>query len=448
MIGSEELFERHLKRPTLSRYLLQESALAAESIGPWFLTVLCLFAVGVMANNVLVQFYLFVTYATACSLIVASPLHAVLAEYLGRQIFIGKTYSIVNGMLSDTILTVVIMLPLAALLVSFSEIPLNQKMLFVILTTLLSLLWAITSLLGILDKSLRSFVSFFIGLGVMVIVARLIHTTQLNILVSLFILGMTIPVGGGYAYVLKTSLRQEARADWTFFRHAHALKVGGAFLSINLGFWIDKFLFWFLGPTAERTDRLFQHCPEYDYPFFVAFTLMMLAMFLGYRKIKSKVKLPFQAFIFKLNNNYPFWEIDLEKAHIVNGINEVISDILLFYGGTVITMLLFVAIGVLAIPWQNPYAFYYLLIGTVFYALYFFAFLILQHLDDYGLLLQMGMAFLCLNTLCTYLSILAGRNYYGAGFMVAAILAAIVALITTNAKIGALEYEIFKKAAK
>lgn len=437
-----------IDRPSLGRWLLQELSLAAESVGAWFLTIFCLAVMAFMVKGPMVKFYIIITYATALSLMIAPPLHTILAEFLGEQIFVGKTYSIVNGMLSSSILTVLVVLPFSAIIVSFSEISFGQKILFVMLTTLFSLLWDIVSLLAILEASLLSFLLFFAGLSTCLVLARTIGGNDLNVLLLIFIIGITIPIAGGYGYVLKVSLRQEARNDWKFIYRSKAIKVGLAFFLLNLGFWIDKFIFWFSRSTGELVDPLFRHCPEYDYPFFVAFSCMIIALFIGYRKIKHKVKLPFQAFVFKLNNNYPFWEIDLEKTRIVNGSHEVISDILLFYGGIVVFILFLVSIGLVPIPWANPQVFYYLLVGTIFYALYFFSFLILQHLDDYGLLLKIGLLFVVLNVLFTFLSIKAGSAYYGAGFMTAAIFSSLGVLITTNSKMGALEYEVFRKASR
>jgi uncharacterized membrane protein len=133
---------------------------------------------------------------------------------------------------------------------------------------------------------------------------------------------------------------------------------------------------------------------------------------------------------------------------LVQGIGLVSSSIFLFYGGISMLILFLVYTGALPLPWNNPFIFHYLLVGTVFFALYFFYFLVLQYLDDYTAVLKLNLLFLGLNALGTFMSVQAGWKYHGTGFMAAAVITAFVSFIMINHRAGGLEYEVFRKAAE
>jgi len=451
MAGITYLLQRHITDPSLSRSIAKEGVDAFEAVGPWFLTVLCLLVMGITVHLLTsippVLFYLEITYATALSLIIASPFHTMLNRFLADEIFKQQLASIINGLLAMTILVVVVTFGLSFLPVFFlSTVPLHQKIGFVGLTCLLSLLWCISSFLSSLKKERLLMLLFAAGIGTSLVIFIIIRPVEIQSLVFTFSLGIAIPVAGGYAYIVKLYLRSPIRIDWAFLQRAESFKIGGSIFVFYLGFWTDKFIFWFHPKTSQAMDPLFHYCAEYDYPFFVALTIMMIGSVLVYRGIKKKIADPYETFIFKLSNNFPFREIALEKFRLVYGIGRVSSSILIFYGGIVVFILFLVYLRVFPLPWRNPFVFHYLIVGTIFFSLYFFFFLVLQYLDDYTALLKLNFLFLALNTGGTFASIRGGIVYYGIGFMVASMISSLAAFAMVNSKVGGLEFYVFKEA--
>jgi len=273
-------------------------------------------------------------------------------------------------------------------------------------------------------------------------------TSDVQGLILIFIAGITIPVLGGYAFILKLYLRESVRMDWGFFMRPKAYKTGLALFIVNLGFWIDKPIFWYSKTAGRSIDPFFRYSPQYDFPFFVAISLMMIASFIVYRSIKKEIRTPFRLFIFKLLNNFPFQELSMEKMNIIHSVRHIMLRILLVHGGVVMVALFFVSTAIIPLPWANPFVFHYLMIGTIFFAFWFFCILLIQYLDDYDSILWLALVFLVLNIVCTVVSIKLGWKYYGLGFMITCMVSSFLSLIVLNSKLGRLEYGIFKKAVQ
>lgn len=451
MAGITFLLERHIKKPFLSQSLLIEAVDSFEAIGPWFLTIFSLAVMGLTVHALTgrspLTFYLMVTYATAVSLIISSPFHTLYTRHLADEIYLSRFRAILNGLTALSVLVVAVSLGISSGLVFFiSSIKINLKIAFIGLTTLLSLLWCISSILSSLKREKLLFFLFLGGVISNLALFAVFRPTGTHILILLFSLGIAVPLAGGYAFILKLYLRGEIAADWSFLKRPGSLPLGLSLFFFNLAFWADKFLFWFMPETAQGSDPLFHYFADYDYPFFIALTIMMIGLLLVYKGIKRRITGPYESFIFKLRHNFPFPELALEKTRLVHGISQISSSIFIFYGGISLLILFLVYLGAVVPPWKNPFVFHFLLVGTIFFALYFFYLLVLQYLDDFRALLKLNLVFLIMNVCGTYLTIRVGWKAYGIGFMLAAMICSFIGFHMVNRRIGGLEYEVFRKA--
>ena len=452
MAGITYLLEKHLNKPSFSRAFVRESIEAFEAVGPWFLTLLCLAAMGVtvqiLTNKIPILFYLTLTYASALSLIIASTFHTMLTRYMADEIFKVNYHAIINSLISVTLIVIVISLVLSGLLICFSDVGLSQKIAFVMLTVVFSLFWCTSACLASLQKERILLLLFAMGVVIILSLFHVSGTIEPMPLTLIFSLGIAIPVAGGYAYTIKLYADSRIEFDWNFLRRNDALFNGFSLFLFYIGFWVDKFIFWFTKETGIAYDGLFHYCPGYDYPFFIALTFMMLGSVFVYRGMKRKISGPYKAFIFKIENNFPFREIALEKYQLLDGINQVSISLLMFYGGIALILLFLIHLGVIPLPWANPFVFHYLLVGTVFYSLYFFYFLVLQYLDEYRVLMRINFLFLLTNLFGTLISIQAGFKYHGTGFLAASVICSVVSFLILSSKVGGLEYYVFMKGMK
>jgi len=396
-----------------------------------------------------VLFYLLITYASAISLVASSPFHTMLNRYIADEIYRVNYQPIINGLITLTICVVVIVFCLSfSIVFLFSNIPINQKIGFVSLSILLSLFWCISSFLSAIQKERIFMVLFSAGMAGTLFLFYIADSTDIMALLLIFSFGVVVPVAGGYAYSIKLYVRLKIKVEWNFVKRPDAIKTGVSILFFYLGFWMDKIVFWFSSRTSVAYDPLFHYSPEYDFPFFVALSIMMIGSVLVYRGVKRKINDPYKSFIFKLGNNFPFREIAFEKHRLVDGISQVSSSILLFYGGLSVCILFLVYLQVLPLPWSNPFIFHYLLVGTIFFSLYFFCFLLIQYLDEYDTLLRLNILFFLLNLIGSLVTIKLGARYYGCGFLTASAVSAVVSFFMVNSKVGGLEYHVFLKALR
>ncbi len=453
MAGINFLLEKYVQKRTLSGSLIKEAVNVMEAVGPWLLTVVCLGIMGITVFLVHgtspVLFYLLITYATALSLIISSPFHAMFTRYMADEIFLMRYQAITDGMISLCILIVIISSVVSSLIVfPLSQIPFDLKVGFVGMTALMSLLWCISTTLSSLKREKIFLMVFTFGIVTTLTLFLIVRPVDTKGLLAIFSLTAVIPVALGASYVIKVYLRDPIAIDWSFLKRRGLVNLGFAIFTFSLGFWSDKFIFWYMLGERGAVDTFFRYYTEYDLPFFVALLIMMIGSFLVYRGVKGKITGPYEAFIFKISNNFPFRELALEKYNLVRGINYVSSSIFIFYGGISMFILFLIYIKVIPLPWRNPFVFHYLLLGTIFFSLYFFCFLVLQYLDDYAALVKMNLLFFALNAGVTLLSIHMGYSFYGTGFMSACIISSLVGFVMINSKMGGLEFEVFKKALK
>ena len=454
MAGISFLLDKHIKRPRLTRFLVMETEEACRAVGPWFLTITCLTVMGLLVSHTTGRpptlFFLTITYATGLSLVISSPVYTILSRFLADEIFFRRIDSIFNALMASSVIMGGLSICISSILIfSLSSVPVNNKIIFIILTTLLSLLWCIVSVVNSLDKDRLTFWLFLAGMVTTIVLLLITGASDVQALTLIFIAGITIPVAGGYAFILKLYLRQSIKMDWGFYKHPDAYKTGPALFLVNLGFWIDKPIFWYSKSTGTSSiDPFFRYSPQYDFPFFVAISLMMIASFIVYRGMKKEIRNPFRLFVFKLINNFPFRELSMEKVNIIHSVRHIMLRILLVHGGVVLVALFFVSTAIIPLPWTNPFVFHYLMIGTIFFAFWFFSILLIQYLDEYNSILWLSLVFLILNIVGTVVSIKLGWQYYGMGFMIACMVSSVLSLVVLNSKLGRLEYGVFKKAVQ
>jgi uncharacterized membrane protein len=447
------LTERLKRRPSMTRMLLEETLDSFEAVGAWFLTIFCLAVLGItvqlMTSRAPVLFYLLVTYATALSLILTSPFHTLFTRHLADKVYLGTFHDIVNSLTALTILvTVLAVLLSAALVVPFSSIDLNLKISFIGLTSVLSLFWCIGTVLSSVRRERLLLKLFALGMAITLILFAATRMTETQALLIFFSAGIAVPAAGGYSYVVKLYLRTRVRLDDAFLKRPRSRRIGLSGLLFMFGFWVDKVIFWFHPATGKSVNGVFHLYGEYDFPFFVALTIMMVGSLIIYKGIKRSINGPYERFIFKLSNNFPFRDLAVEKNRLFSGIAQTSASLFLFYGGACMLVLFLVYIGVAPIPWSNPYVFHFLLTGTVFFSLYFFYFLVIQYLDEYTLLLKLNGLFCLLNGILTLLSIEAGWRFHGTGFMAASFTVAAAGFFLVNRIVGGLEYQVFRRASE
>lgn len=216
-----------------------------------------------------------------------------------------------------------------------------------------------------------------------------------------------------------------ARIAGTARRHPFA--VAGAALAM-VGIWADSWIMWF-GPAGLAVASGLPTAPFYDSAMFVARLAMLpgLVLFLG--SVDTGVFLALRRFLGTIENHGSLARIEREGAELSAQTNRLLVRLILAQATlTVVAVALAPAVvGPAGLLFQQLGILRFGTIAALFHVVFFAASTLLVLLGrERRFFLAQG-AFLALNTLATTATIRLGPETYGAGYLAAATLAAILA---------------------
>jgi len=442
--------EKYIKGYSITESAIKELVTMGESVGSWWLTILFLCLTGWWAGLTTASAYYIVilTFAVVFSMYFSSPLTNLLGKYLSDQIYQGQYHTVVTS-LSGTMLTGMLLsfgMSFLAVLF-FSQIPFNHKILFASLTASLTSLWITNNVMSILEQERIAFFTFGIGfcLSFLFLLFKKV-TGQTGILVGITI-GFAFITFFQFAFILKGFNRGRIYPEFAFlfnFKDYYLEMLTGLFFTVGL--WIDKIIFWLISPTTHKIDSFFRYS-DYDLPFFIAFTIFSLSQFLILRTFKEDIRTPYQTFSRALRYNLPLFRLDEEKYKLITGYRKMLSTLTFIYGPLTLVILFAVSLGIINLPWSNPFVFHYLMMGTFFLAIFSLNYLFLQYLNRYDLLALICLSFALLNACGTIWGIKKGAEYNGCAFFISSLVVAVISSYWVHKILGRWEYVIFKGVA-
>ena len=424
---------------TITEAIIQKILKAIDNVGAWWLTVLFLALIAWMEQLLYgqdVYFFIHFTYAIVLSMILSSPVNGMLNFHLNEALF-KKDYNEVLNSLTGAVLLVMPMIFSIALLlfVSVSLKPFSHGLIFAALTTGLGALWIINNIMMMLKLERLIFVNYLLALG---LTFTFIFFTRDFFKIEYVLVLLILEFSGiafiQYAYIFKIYHRNSILSySFSFFKK-DALPVLLFFLFFNLGFWIDKLLFWFMPETTHPVDSLFRYS-DYDYPFFVAFTILSLAQLLMRRVNEYIIKKPY---ISMLDNG---------KKELISAYRKDFYSLIVLYGTLIMIIMLMVSQGFIQSPWINPYVFQIIIIATLFIGLFSLNILILDYLNQNKLLAWLSFLFFVLNGLLTFIGIKLNIPYDGFGLLFSSMLVFLLSYYFVENFLGHWEYVIIKDIA-
>ncbi|MCW5211429.1 hypothetical protein VU04_00780 [Desulfobulbus sp. TB] len=455
---------------TLSELLIQEARRMLLSVGTWCSTILCLLIISVLAGfmekvgsdepNAL-NFYIPLTYSVGLSMLITAPLNGLLSHRLAEELWKKNYEPLVNSL--NAALTV--LLPSIFILAFLmhqkwaSSQVVGQGVIFAVLTVSMSALWICNNVMTLLHKDYGIIITFMLGLFLAILGTSLVSDQlQGEGVLGVLSLGFTLTAFLQYGYIIKEYKNNWINPCYKFIRvNKENLMVFLFFIFFNFGMWIDKILYWFvddsnkkligvLGEKKGVEDQLF-HYSDYDYPFFVVFTLFSISQFLILRKLKELLKKPQQGFSDGLFFNLPFKYLDKEKHNLILGYRKIMYSLFSIYGSIILIILFSVSVDMIPLPWHNPYVFHILLISTLILGIFFLNLIILQYTDQYKPVALLCGFFLLANGLGTFLTIKFYPDLQGLGFLIASFSTAVFSSIYVERILGRWEYVVIKNIA-
>lgn len=453
MAGISFELKRLLKSNRLSSILLSFAYSVSLSAGPWIVSIVAILVAGIVAgkvsgdNDFVRKCQIVITYVTALSLIVSSPLQLLFSRYVADRIFSKEIDRVLPNFIGALTLSMIAGLIFGLLvgLLYVRELSPVFVLLFAFLMSLFSGFWIANTVLTSLKSYKFVFASFLFGFGVMVLLAGLLQKYfVLGFLIAYFVgAGITFSLIVGYMF---KSFPSDRLIEFDFLnrkRVYYSLAVAGVFY--NLGIWIDKFLFWFSGSTGENVLGPFRASIVYDVPMFLAYLSIAPGMGFFFLKLEGEFAEYYQRYYDAVREGETLERILELGYEMLMAIRSLIQEV--FRIQTIALVIVFLVeyalfrlfkLSLLYIPLFNI-----LCLGTSLQLLFMVVLSLLFYFDLRREAVISTVVFFVTNALFTYLSIKGGPYFYGYGFLFSLLFSFVFATLLLRRALYEIHYRTF-----
>lgn len=213
----------------------------------------------------------------------------------------------------------------------------------------------------------------------------------------------------------------------------------------NIGFWIDKYLFWYNPDTSYIIFPPLRFSPIYDFPMFIAYITLLPAIATFIFQIEAKFAMIFPRFMETIFRRKTLAEIDVVRSQLIaSGRAAVFS---LIKTESVVIVILFLSASFIfsvfnVIPLYLNVLFI-LIIAAGLNVILWGLLNILYYMTRYRHAFYVSFVFFISNLIFTLISFYAGPLYFGYGFCVSLLLSIVFALMFLNEDFNDLEYLTF-----
>lgn len=410
--------------------------------------IVCFFNLFLTPNNeVAYQFLSIVIYLFSSSMILSSLLQYAFFRFVADRIYVNDFNAVTPNFIGVLLIQVICSccFALPVVLCFFSSYGFYLNSLLVATFIILNMIWLSTVLLtGI--KSYRPILwAFLLAYITMIVVHSIIQNNSLNYLLFEFLLAQVVLL----VLLLHTILDYYPThlfIEFSFLKKEncyYSLMCSNFFFT--LGFWVDKFIFWFNPDTSYPIFPPLRAAPLYDFPMFIAYISIIPAMAVFLFQIEAKFSFIYPKFMKTIFNRKNLSEIVAVRNELtLSGRHAVMS---VFKTQYAVLIFLFLSLSFLfsffeLIPLYLNLLFI-LIIAASLYVILWGVINILYYMTRYLQTLYVGIIFLLSNTLFSTLSLYAGPYYFGYGFCLSLLISISCALIFLNKSFNDLEYFTF-----
>lgn len=445
---------RLLKQNTYQGALRAYTLSTVISSGTMLFTLLsigfiCFFSLFTVPNATTVhEFLAVIINLYAGSMILSALLQYTFFRFIADLVFLKAferiTPNFVGVLLVQLVLSCLVVTPIVYHY--FSSYGILLQILLIANFSVLSLIWiAIVLLSGF--KSFRKIgFAFFVGYSLLLIGHFLFE--QHNRLVALLIeyLAAQVIILGSMIYALIESYPTKLLIRFEFLKKANVYPyLIFANFFFNLGFWIDKYLFWFSPSTSSIVFSPLAYSPVYDVPMFLSMLSIIPATSVFTLKIESSFAVAYPRMMESIFSHKSLSEIELACQDIVvSGRDTFVSALKVqIY---VVILLCFV------IPYfttqRHDSSIYLaitftLIIGGALYFMLWSMMSLFYYMTKYREAFCVSLFFCLTNAGFTALSIYGGPEYYGYGYTLSLVLTVCMALVLLNKNFKEILYFTF-----
>jgi polysaccharide biosynthesis protein PelG len=443
-----------LDRGTIVSVLQAYSIAGIVSSGPWIISILGIFAIGIMVAKATVdlpstfvgEFQVSVTYLMATSLIFTGPLQFLLARFISDRHYEKRDELILPNLFGAITLVTLASGTLATVVLGYYfSASLVYRVLMLTGFVLLCNIWVVVVLLSAAKAWKLILTAFAVAYGITVSVALSMRDHGPE--------GLLFGFVAGNGMLLFTLLSLMARTypvtkvlSFDFLRRSQVfISLAFTGLFYNFAIWADKFIFWFNPMTGETVIPPLRYSPLYDLPIFLAYLSIVPGMTVFLLRVETDFSVHCERFYSSILRGATLEQIQNIKTNMVASIRQGIFDIFKVQG---MTVLILVAFAPQVLAWVGIPPLYRVLlnvdlVGVGVQMLLLTILNVLFYLDKRRVALLLT-AFYAFSNIClTVLTQVIGPAAYGYGFAVSGALTAIVGLMLLSRKLERLEYEMF-----
>lgn len=444
-----------LKKNTYGGALLAYSLTTLISAGPGLfaiisLAIVCFFSLFAIPTPLIVrQFLTVVIFLFSGSMIISSLLQYTFFRFAADLVFLKKfdliTPNFLGVLLVQLIGSICFSLPVA--LYFFSDYSVSLKILLVSNFVILSLIWISTVLLTGF-KSYRHIVwAFVLGYTSMIVVHFSYPLRQNDVVFLLFefLLAQSIL----FAFLLHAIIDfypTDTLIQFKFLKkeNIHYTLVFANFF-YTLGFWIDKYLFWFNPDTGYSIFPPLRLSPIYDLPMFISTLTIIPGSAVFMLQMESKFSLIFPKVMSTIFKRKTLAEIDAICNKLILSGREALYS--LIRTQAIVTVIVFLSVLFIFLFFDIMTIYLNLLLILIVAAslnVILWALLsMLYYMTQYLHALYVSLIFVISNLVFTEASLYAGPLYFGYGFSFSLLLAIIFALFFLDKDFKNIEYTAF-----
>jgi len=429
---------------------------AIISSGPWLLTILCLFLLGILSPIVLSgnewsgeQAELFgvtVIYIFAFSLIITGPISLLISRFIADRIYFDDQKAISSTYATLLLFIVCFQGVLGWVFFSITGDDILYTVTCVTLYVTVSCIWIALIFLSIYEKYRNVILIFSIG-SLVSVGAALLGGKLFGLpgYISGFSIGQLIILFGfTHELFLTFGIPAQISLDFvSYLRRYFEIALIG--LLYNLAIWVDKFTFWFSTP-GEKISGLFYSFNEYDFPIFLSYLTIVPALSIFLLNIETGFYQEYKAFYECIMKKKTYGEIHGQKMKMQRILYKSLYDLLIYQGIITIVVIYFgieILHGLQVDNLLSVQIFRYTALGTFFHAYVLIITIILLYFDLRKDVLIIVSFFAGSNFLLTTLSIHLGPDYYGLGQAASCILPFLISFFYLRTRLRQLEFLTF-----
>lgn len=419
--------------------------------GPWLIAVLCLGALGVLMARFGSQadirmFFVSISFVYALTLVFTGPVQVIVTRFAADQMFLGETGKIFPTFVVTLSWTCGIASVVGLVLfVGFVPGPLLFRLSAALLMVLVSGMW----ITGIFLTVLKNYSAVLIAFAAGFLWSLVAATAGAYYDSGLAMFGLAF----GHAILLVLLFRSvylevgakglDGESLGPYFTKYWDLALGG--LLYNLGIWGDKFLFWWVDPGAEHVGGILYAAPVYDKVVYFSLLTIVPGMAVFLLKLETEFAAQSQLFIQHVLKKGTLSQILAYQQAMILSLRESFTLLLKVQGlctGLVLlcTHQILPMLGLGAI---QAGVFQVSLLGVFLLVIMLSLMTVLYYLDKRRDAMYAAGIFAGLNIVGTLLTIQAGEQWHGFGFLIAIAVAVGYSMIRVNRHLTNLDYDTF-----